>query len=172
MGIGAPIIPEGALGIAALADLLIALLDLLALGVLLGLLWTYKNTLGAVIQFLVDHTRIHTPFGSFSLLFPLEVANNNIQHAMSQAALGLEVAAGRMFHALGVIFGWMVNLFFYTAATLEHTVAWFKHIHLPRYAKWAIRAAFPLAWLTKLIAQEIAKVLPKVIRVGKGVVHN
>src|SRR5947207_1855996 len=172
MAAGAPLIPEGALGIAALADLLIALLDILALVVLLGLLWTYKHTLGAVITFLVDHTKIHTPIGSFSLLFPLESANNAILAGMSSAALGLEVAAGRMFHALGVIFGWMVNLALYSATTLQHSVDWFKHIHLPRYAKWAIRAAFPLAWLTKLIAQEVRKILPKAWHIAKAVAHD
>jgi hypothetical protein len=170
MAAGAPLIPEGALGIAALADLVIALLDILALGVLLGLLWTYKHTFGALIEFLVKHTTIHTPIGSFSLLFPLDAANNFVIAAMGQAALGLEIAGGRFFHALGVIFGWMVNLFLYTATTMEGAFSWFKHVHIPRYAKWAIRAAFPLAWLTKLIAQQIAKALPKVGHIAKYVV--
>src|SRR5690348_15400371 len=160
MGWGAPLVPEGALGIAALVDLLVALLDILALVVLLGLLWTYKHTLGAVIQFLVDHTRIHTPIGSFSLLFPLEVANNNILSGMSTAALGLEIAAGRMFHALGVIFGWMVNLALYSASTMAHAVDWLKHVHIPKVAKWAALIAFPPALIAKLIHDGIAKELP------------
>jgi len=168
---GAPLIPEGALGIAALADLLIALLDLLALGVLLGLLWVYRQTLGALIQFLVSHTTLKVFGVKIPFLFPLEAADNFLQASMSTAALGLEIAAGRLFHSLGVIFGWMVNLALYSATTLEGAVNWFKHIHLPRYAKWAIRAAFPLAWLTKLIAQEIAKVLPKIGHVAKGLAH-
>lgn len=172
MAAGAPLIPEGALGIAALVDLLIALLDILALGVLLGLLWTYKHTLGAVIQFLVDHTTIHTPVGSFSLLFPLDAANKAILAGMGKAALGLEIAGGRFFHALGVIVGWMVNLALYTATTMEHAVSWLTHVHIPRYAKWAIRAAFPLAWLTKLIAQEIAKALPHVGKIAHAAAHD
>lgn len=172
MAAGAPLIPEGVLGIAALVDLLIALLDILALGVLLGMLWTYKHSIGALIEFLVKHTTIHTPLGNVPLLFPLAAANNFIMASMSTAALGLEVAGGRFFHALGVIVGWMANLALYTATTLEHSVGWLKNVHIPRYAKWAIRAAFPLAWLTKLIAQEIAKVLPKAIRIAKGLAHD
>lgn len=164
MAAGAPLIPEGALGVAALVDLLIALLDILALGVLLALLWVYRQTLGAVIGFLVDHTRIHTPIGSFSLLFPLEIADNNIQDGMSAAALGLEVAGGRFFHALGVIVGWMVNLALYTATTVEHGFAWLKHVHIPKAAQWALRVAFPPALLYKLIHDAITKVLPHITR--------
>jgi hypothetical protein len=171
VGIGVGLVPEGALGVAALADLLVALLDILALVVLLGLLWTYKHTLGAVIQFLVDHTRIHTPFGSFSLLFPLDIANNNILHGMSQAALALEVAGGRMFHALGVIFGWMVNLALYSATTMAHAVDWLKHVHIPKAAKWAALVAFPPALIAKLIRDAVAKELPHVGRQAKAVAH-
>jgi hypothetical protein len=156
---GPEIIPEGALGIAALVDLLIGLLDLLLLGVLLALLWGYKHTLGAVIQFLVDHTRIHTPFGSFSLLFPLEVANNNIMAQMSTAALGLEVAGGRFFHAFGVIVGWMVNLAVFSATTTEHAVEWLKHVHIPKAIKYAAAIAVAPAVLLKLIADQIRKAL-------------
>jgi hypothetical protein len=159
VGIGVGLVPEGALGVAALADLLVALLDILALVVLLGLLWTYKHTLGAVIQFLVDHTRIHTPFGSFSLLFPLDIANNNILAGMSTAALALEVAGGRMFHALGVIFGWMVNLALYSATTMAHAVDWLKHVHIPRAIKYAASIAVAPALLVKLIADQIRKAL-------------
>lgn len=172
MAAGAPLIPEGALGIAALADLIVALLDILALGVLLGLLWTYKHTLGAVIEFIVKHTTLSVFGHSITFLFPLAAANNAILAGMGQAALGLEIAGGRFFHALGVIFGWMVNLFLYTATTMEGAISWFKHVHLPRYAKWAIRAAFPLAWLTKLIAQQIAKALPKVGHIAKDAAHK
>lgn len=172
MAAGAPLIPEGALGVAALADLLIALLDILALGVLLGLLWTYKHTLGAVIQFLVDHTRIHTPFGSFSLLFPLDIANNNILAGMSTAALGLEIAAGRMFHALGVIFGWMVNLALYSATTMEHAFHWLVHVYIPGRASWAASVLYPPALIAKIVRSLIAKELPHIGRQAKAVAHD
>jgi hypothetical protein len=158
--VGGPlIIPEGATGVAALASFLIALLDIILLLVLLALLWGYKHTLGAVIQFLVDHTRVHTPFGSFSLLFPLEAANNNIIAGMGQAALALEVAGGKFFHASGVMLGWMVSMIHYSAVTTQHAFDWFKHVHVPNAAKWAARVAFPLAFLTKLIADQIRKAL-------------
>jgi hypothetical protein len=172
MAAGAPLIPEGALGIAAIADLLIALLDLLLLGVLLALLWGYKHTLGAVIQFLVDHTRIHLLGHSVSLLFPLELANNNIQSQMSTAALGLEVAGGRFFHAFGVIVGWMVNLALYSATTTAHAVEWLKHIHIPKAATWAALIANPPALLARLIRAAIAKELPRVHRQAKAVAHD
>ena len=166
MAAGAPLIPEGALGVAAVVDLLIALLDLLALCVILALLWTYKSTLGAVIEFLVKHTTIHTPVGSFSLLFPLELANNNIIAGMSTVALGLEIAGGRFFRALGVIVGWMVNLALFSATTLEHAVSWLVHVYIPGRASWAASVLFPPALIAKLIRSAIAKELPHFARVA------
>ena len=157
MAAGAPLIPEGALGIAALVDLLIGLLDLLALGVLLGLLWVYRQTLGALIEYLVAHTTLKAFGIKIPFLFPLAAADNFLQASMSTAALGLEIAAGRMFHALGVIVGWMVNLALFSATTIEHAVSWMKHVYIPKFVKWAVLAAFPPALLAKLIADQIHK---------------
>lgn len=165
------LIPEGALGIALLADLAIALLDILALGVVLGMLWVYKQTLGAVFKFLIDHTTIHVGPWKVPLLFPLEAADNYVQNAMSVAALGLEIAGGRFFHSLGIIVGWMVNLALFGASTTEHAIAWLKHVHIPDAAKWAARAAFPAAYLTKLIADQVRKLIAHPIRAVKADAH-
>ncbi len=135
------------------------------------MLWTYKHSIGALIEFLVKHTTIHTPLGNVPLLFPLAAANNFIMASMSTAALGLEVAGGRFFHALGVIVGWMVNLALYTATTMEHGFSWLRHVHIPKAALWAARVAFPLAWLTKLIAEQVAKAIPHTLKAAKGAAH-
>ena len=168
MAAGAPLIPEGALGIAAIADLLIALLDLLALVVLLGMLWVYKQTLGALIGFLVQHTSFKVFGHRITPLFPLDAADNFIQSSMSTAALGLEIAGGRFFHALGVIIGWMVNLALYSATTLEHAFHWLVHVYIPGRASWAASVLFPPALIAKLIRSAIAKELPHVGKIAKG----
>jgi hypothetical protein len=169
---GAPLIPEGVAGVAALVDAFIGLLALLGCAVCLGLLFAWRNTLGALIEAITGFLTIkvfglHVNFG-----WPLTKVDNVVQAALSRGAHDLEVVAGRFFHALGVILGWMVNFMVATVNTMERAIGFLLHVHLPRYVKWAIRAAFPLAWLTKLVAQEVAKAIPFTKKYAHALVHD
>lgn len=168
MGIYIPAVPEAVAGTATLADLLLALGSALLWVVCLGLLWAYRYTIGAQLEGLanaLDSVRVwkfHIPTG------PIRSLDHGIQVALSKGVSTMDHAMGLFFHWAGLMLAWMANFAMRSAQDTLALANWVTHIHLPKYAKWAIRAAFPLAWLTKLIAQEITKALPKVGHIAKA----
>lgn len=172
MAAGAPLIPEGAAGAGALISAFVGLLALVGYVVCIGILWAYRHTIGALTATLVQALRHDVPIVGRLFAWPLEKIDNSVQHALSVGAEQLEVASGRFFHASGVILGWMVNFMLATVNTTERAFGWMIHVHLPRWAKWTIRAAFPLGWLTKVIAEQIAKLIPHAKKIAKAVAHD
>lgn len=167
-----PLIPEGAAGAVALSDLFLGLLALLAFIVCYGLLYSWKHTLGALIDALTGLLTIHVLGLHVNFGWPLDKLNNAVQHALSVGVRDSEVAMGRFFHAAGVTVGWMVNFALASATTLEHAVAWLVHVYIPGRASWAASLLFPPALLAKIIRAAIAKELPHIGRVAKDAAHT
>lgn len=167
-----PAVPEAVAGGLTLADLLIALAAFLGWVVCLGLLFAYTYTFGYLLERLADVLDFHVLRVHVDLGAPIRALDNGVKHSLAAGVSTFDHAMGLFFHWAGLLLAWMVN---FAAATAQDTLAlarWMTHIHLPRYAKWAIRAAFPLAWLTKLISEQIAKALPKVMHIAKGIAHT
>jgi hypothetical protein len=164
----APAVPEAVAGGFVAADLILALLAILAWVVCYGLLTGYTYSLGFVLEKLADILdfrvlRVHVDLGA-----PLRDLDHAIKVSLAKGVSTADHAMGLFFYWLGLLVGWMVNFAKLSAQDTLALANWITHIHLPKYAKWAIRAAFPLAWLTKLIAQEITKALPKVGHIAKA----
>jgi hypothetical protein len=163
-----PAVPEAVAGGFVAADLILALLAVLAWAVCYGLLsgWNYSlgfllDKLAGVLSFRV--LRVNVDLGG-----PVRELNHVVRVSLAKGVSTADHAMGLFFYWLGLLIGWMVNFAKLTAQDTLALANWMTHIHLPKYAKWAIRAAFPLAWLTKLIGQEIAKALPKVGHIAKA----
>lgn len=167
-----PAVPEAVAGGVTLADVLIALAAMVGWVVCLGLLFAYNYTWGYVLGRLADILDFHVLRVHVDLGAPIRDLDNAVKHALSTGVSTFDHAMGLFFHWAGLLLAWMVNFAAAAAQDTLHLAQWMTHIHLPRYAKWAIRAAFPLAWLTKLIAEQIAKALPKVSHIAKGAVHT
>ena len=162
-----PAVPEGVAAGATLADLLLALGAFLLWIVCLGLLWGWDYTFGnmlrtvaSVLDFRV--LRIHVNLGG-----PLLALDHAMRVVLSKGVSTSDHAMGLFFHWAGVMLAWMANFAMATAKDTLRLAEWLTNIHIPNAAKWAARVAFPLAWLTKLIAQQIAKALPKIGHIAK-----
>lgn len=126
----APAAPE----ILVLADLLIGLAYLLTALVLMGVLWSYRNTFHWLFQTIggwslrvpVVGVRIHP----LSILLDIDAA---FIGALSDAASKQQKLAGRFFHAAAVVQGWIVRELKDFALETYGWAKWFQHVYLPTY---------------------------------------
>lgn len=165
-----PAVPEAVAAGVTLADVLIALAAFLGWVVCLGLLFAYSYTFGYLLERLADVLDFHVLRVHVDLGGPIRALDNGVKHALSAGVSTFDHAMGLFFHWAGLLLAWMVN---FAAASAQDTLAlarWLTGDHLPKYLKWTIRGLFPLPWLTKLIAQQIAKALPTVKHIAGSVV--
>jgi hypothetical protein len=163
-----PAVPEAVAGGFVAADLILALLAILAWAVCYGLLSGWNYSLGFLLDKLADVLSFRVLRVNVDLGGPVRELNHVVRVSLAKGVSTADHAMGLFFYWLGLLIGWMVNFAKLSAQDTLALANWITHIHLPKYAKWAIRAAFPLAWLTKLIGQEIAKALPKVGHIAKA----
>jgi hypothetical protein len=163
-----PAVPEAVAGGFVAADLILALLAVLAWAVCYGLLSGWNYSLGFLLDKLADVLSFRVLRVNVDLGGPVRELNHVVRVSLAKGVSTADHAMGLFFYWLGLLIGWMVNFAKLSAQDTLALANWMTHIHLPKYAKWAIRAAFPLAWLTKLIGQEIAKALPKVGHIAKA----
>jgi hypothetical protein len=168
----APLIPEGAGGISLVGALALGILAFLAWCVCAGILWGWKNTLGALIDALTSLLTIRAFGVHINFGWPLDKLNNYVQHALSVGVKDTEKAMGLFFHAAGIILGWMVNYMVATARTMEHMLGWLIHVYIPGRASWAASLLYPPALIAKIVRSIIAKELPHVGKVVKAVAHD
>lgn len=167
-----PAVPEAVAGGFVAADLILALLAVLAWAVCYGLLSGWNYSLGFLLDKLADVLTFRVLRVNVDLGGPVRELNHVVRVSLAKGVSTADHAMGLFFYWLGLLVGWMVNFAKLSAQDTLALANWMTHIHLPKYAKWATRAAFPLAWLTKVIAQEIAKALPKVGHIAKAAARD
>lgn len=163
----APAVPEAIAGGVTLADLLVALGAMVAWLVCLGLLWGWNYTLGYLLQTIADVLDFRVLHVHIDLGGPLRATDHAVRVALSKGVSASDHAMGLFFHFAGLMLAWMANFAMATAKDTLALARWMTHVHIPSAAKWAAKVSFPVAWLTKLIAQQVAKVVPKIGHVAK-----
>lgn len=99
-------IPEAGFALGSVAAIL---LELLGYCIALGLLWTWRNTIGLALLHLADSLNIqvkvygHTIFG-FDFGGPIRSANSLVEQFLSDWAVGADIVVGRLWHTLGLVF--------------------------------------------------------------------
>lgn len=167
-----PAVPEAVAAGFTLADVLIALTAALGWAVCFGLLFAWDYTFGFLLQTVASVLDFRVWRFSVRLGGPLLALDNSVKHALSAGISTFDHAMGLFFHWAGLLLAWMANFAMATAQDTLHLARWLTGDHLPKYVKWAIRAFFPYAWLTKLIAQEIGKVIPKLGHIAHALAHD
>lgn len=146
-----------ALAPAALAELVDAaalLFVLLGWAIALGLLWTWRHTLGLAFEHLADALNFnvgawgvsigHVDFGG-----PIRDFNVFVQNFLSAWASGSDIAAGRLFAGLGWIFQEMAHSAEWAARELFHTSTWLLESYLPAWIKAQLGPILNLEGLVK-----------------------
>lgn len=152
----------GAAEAPVLAELLIDLFVLLTWVVSLGLLWVWRHTIGAALRKAASSLDFHVLHVTIPLGEPLGYLDDVVTGALGGYANTAHRAVGYFWSQAAHLQTWVGDEI---AGVAEDTYAWahwLQHVHLPTWAKWALRAAFPLAFLTKLIVDELRKVLPHI----------
>jgi hypothetical protein len=167
-----PAVPEAAAAGATFADLILALGAFLLWIVCLGLLWGYEYTIGAWLQAIASVLsfrvlRVHVDLGG-----PVRGLDHAVRVTLSKGVSTADHAMGLFFHWASVLIAWMGRFAMLSAHDTLNLARWLAHVHIPDAAKWAAKVTFPVAWLTKLIAQQVAKALPKVVHIAKGAAHT
>lgn len=129
-----------------------------------ALLAAYRNTLGYLLQTLgsvlhIDVWRVHVDVGK-----PLRALDHAIMNALVQGALGAEKAMGYFLHESAVLFEWGLREIVGMGREVYSWAEWLQHVHLPRWAKWIVAAAFPPLLIARLVRAAIAHELPHLRR--------
>jgi hypothetical protein len=151
-----------------LAELLIDLLVLLGWIVCLGLLWSWRHTIGAALRAAGSALDFKVLGVKVPLGLPLEKLDDVVTSNLSHYANATHRAVGYFWNQLAHLQTWIGDEIAGIAEDTYSWAAWLQHRHLPTWARWALRVAFPAAYLTRLIAEQVRKALP---HVGKVAAH-
>ena len=158
----------GAAEAPVLAELLIDLLVLLGWVVCLGLLWAWRHTIGAALRAAGAALDFKVLGVKIPLGLPLEKLDDVVTSNLGAYANATHRAVGYFWAQAAHLQTWIGDEIAATAEDMYGWAEWLQHRHLPTWAKWAMRAAFPVAYLTKLIADEVRKQLPHAKHVAAG----
>jgi hypothetical protein len=156
----------GAAEAPVLAELLVDLLVLLGWVVCLGLLWAWRHTIGAALRAAGSALDFKVLGVKIPLGLPLEKLDDVVTSNLGAYANATHRAVGYFWAQAAHLQSWIGDEIASTAEDMYGWAEWLQHRHLPTWAKWAMRAAFPVAYLTKLIAGELRKVLPHTTKVA------
>lgn len=131
-----------------------------------GLLSTYTHTIGyflhAVASALVFSVPLTFGHRKIDLGGPVRALDHGIVTAMQNWCDGAEIQMGYCLHGLEKVARFMSQAIDSLGRETSATFDWLADVHIPKWAKYALGAAFPFAYLSKLIAAQIAKALPHI----------
>lgn len=151
-----------------LAELLIDLFVLLTWIVCLGLLWAWRHTIGAALRKAASALDFSVLGQKIPLGAPLRALDDVVTGNLGAYANATHTAVGYFWSQAAHLQTWIGDEIAGIAEDTYGWAQWLQHVHLPRWATWTLRAAFPVAWLEKLIVQEVRKLLPHVKHVAAG----
>jgi hypothetical protein len=142
----------------------LALLALLAWAVQRGLLAIWISTFGAILQAMgktldFDVRFIHVHLGH--VFFALDTT---VRNGLQKGAAKSEHAAGYFFHGMALIARWMARETEHLALDVLGWATWLQQVHLPKWVKAMIYAAFPPALIARLVRAAVHANLPHVGR--------
>lgn len=149
-----------------LAELLIDLLVLLGWVVCLGLLWAWRHTIGAALRAAGSALDFKVLGVKIPLGLPLEKLDDIVTSNLGAYANATHRAVGYFWNQLAHLQTWVGDEIAGIAEDTYSWASWLQHVHLPGWARAALKVAFPVAYLTKLIADEVRRVLPHVGKVA------
>lgn len=151
-----------------LSYIAVGLLAAVMFVVALGLHGAWVRTFGAIFSAL-GGVKISLGFGqSVHPLRFLEDASNGVANGFLAIAKGSQHSMGYLFHGAAVIQGWIAKEIVGLATDVLGWGRWLQHVHLPKYVRYALYAAFPPALLAKLIQ---GHAIPKIIQAGRATTH-
>lgn len=163
--------PEDA-GIPALAYLVIGMAAYLSWASVVGLRYAWAHTFGWVLNQLADLLKFKVLGHGFDWGGPVRAINDTVLNGLAHQAESFQASAGYFFHGAAQLTEWAVQATEDLAAQTLHFGHWITHVHLPRYARWAITALVPplLAWQ---VAKYVTKhVLPTVVHIAGEAAHG
>lgn len=141
-----------------------------------GALATWTHTVGFLLHAIASALVFSIPLGfrskKIDLGGPVRALDNAVVSAIQAWADGAEIEMGYCLHGLAHVAQYMAQAIDILGRETAHTFDWLVHVHIPRWVKYAATAAFPFAWITKVIAAQIAKALPHIRTEIHTVTHD
>jgi hypothetical protein len=156
----------------ALTYIAAGLLAALAWIVCLGLAYGYRSTFGWFLERLAELLPAKHWYFPVNLRGAVRGVNHDFLQVLTNAANKSEHAMGYLFHGAAVLQEWATREMLHLAAETLSGLEWLAHVHVPKWAKLAALAAFPPALIARLVAHEVAKELPGLIRVTRTTIEN
>lgn len=143
-----------------LAELLIDLFVLLTWVVCLGLLWAWRHTIGAGLRKAASALDFSILGHSVPLGAPLRALDDIVTGNLGAYANETHTAVGYFWSQAAHLQTWIGDEVAGIAEDTNGWAQWLQHVHLPRWVKYVALGALPVALITKLVADEVRKVLP------------
>lgn len=126
-----------------------------------GLLAAWTHTIGYLLQWLASELKfsIHTIVGTVSLDIggPFRAADHAVIKALQAWVDGMDSLMGKFWHAMASVAEWTVAEFEAFADATVQGFTWLERVHLPKWAKAALIAAFPEAYIARLVIDAVRK---------------
>lgn len=141
-----------------------------------ALVYIWEYTFGAMLKGIANvlpggwkvfgHTIIPDTAAAFRHL------ESQVFTSLQNWASSSERAVAGVWHAMGAVWRWNAGIAEWLAKETDHAVEWLIHVRTPKITRALILSAFPVAFLTRLIAAQIAKLIPHVAKVVTTVEHT
>lgn len=151
-----------------LAYLAIGVLAFVSWIVLRGAASAYRMTFGYLIERLAGLLRIDVAFVHWHPGNALLAVSDDFYGILTQGAAKSEHAVGYFFHGAAVIQEWATRELLHFATD---TFAWAEKLErtkLPKWARWAVKAAIPPLLIANLVTWALRKELPHLLKLVHG----
>jgi hypothetical protein len=141
-----------------------------------GLLASWQNSIGLLLEWVASHARIKIPygFGSTHIDFggPFHAVDAWTVSYMQAYCEGAETAIGLLFHGLREMVVAQAESFEWLAR--ESSQAWdgLLHIHLPKWAKTFVTAGLLGATVGKLVYDAVRRLVPNAAHTVRVITHE
>ena len=140
-----------------------------------GLLATWTHSIGWMLETLAGSLVFSIPlfFGhkTLDLGGPFRAVDRLVVTALQNWCAGAEIAMGYCLHGMEKTARYFAQAVDYLARETADTFDWLVKVHLPKWLRYAIVAAFPPALIAKLIASAVAHLRPQLVKTVKVIEH-
>lgn len=148
-----------------------ALIEVLALFLILALMWLYHASLDKLLRALASHLTLHIKLPGYNHHFdfgkPFVEAANAMQDWLAAERDGLTIELGMTWHAMQACWTATAQAVHELATEVAGALDHIHGVTIPKWAKWAAAAAFP-PWL---IAKLVRAILPHIHLHGQKIVQ-
>lgn len=141
-----------------------------------GLLASWQNSIGYLLQWMAANLRIRIPTGfshvTIDLGGPFRSADAWVVGSLQTYCEGAEIAIARLFHGLQSLVVAQAEAFEWVARETSQAFDWLLNLHLPKISRQFVTAAGLGALIARAVSQAVAHLRPEIHKTVQVIDHT